>query len=62
MWRAVESEQRFKTGVLLGNTSEQSEDCSYDLLGLYILWVLGPCAPLGQAGVGETGGSKDSSQ
>ena len=26
--------KEFMTGVLLGNTSEQSGDCSYELLGL----------------------------
>ena len=37
--------KEFMTGVLLGKTSEQSEDCSYDLLGLIYCGYL-VCAPL----------------
>ena len=68
MARRVQCEEQwsqgkgFMTGVLLGNTSEQSGDCSYELLGLIYYGYLVHAAPLGQVNLGKAGGSKDSDQ
>ena len=58
----VRAKGSFLTGVLLGNTSEQSGDCSYELLGLIYYRYLVRAAPLGQVNLGKVGGSKDSGQ
>ena len=64
VWKTVESSKGvYDRCVVLGNTSEQSGDCSYELLGLlYHRYLVRAAPPLGQVDIGKAGGSKDSGQ